>query len=362
MDKQNFMAVKLKNEVVVKKPGECVAAATVSCSPRCLPLCSHHSRPVCPDCRRIAGQQFIIDSLKSCTVNVFDHCQQVTIDDCEHCSMVLGPCEDSVFVRDCNNCTVHVIAQQLRVRGCVDCTFFLWVPTDPVIEASHGLRIGQWHTAYPGLTTHMADAQLNPSDPNKWNQVYDFTPDEDGGEVHWRRVANHPLVEMKIAGVDAPSDSPLRPTVTTSPSSSPPVPKAKPKLAAAPDSAPEPEPAVAAETTEQQTTGPKFFRVVYNGVVTVRDGPNREAKEVGERMKGDVVEAAEVSDGWIRLQPPPGFSGGERWICAKVGTTLLLDELSPSEVSKQTPRAATKPPTSTKQQSGKLSAPCGQMR
>lgn len=291
-----------------------------------------------------------MDNLKSCKVNVFDHCQQVTIDDCEDCDIVLGPCEDSVFVRDCSNCTVHAVAQQLRVRGCVDCTFFLWVPTDPVIESSHGLRIGQWHVAYPGLTAHMAHAKLNPSDVNKWSQVYDFTPDDGAGEVHWRRVATHPQVAMKIAGVDAPCDSPLRPTSSMSKPSSPVAVKAKPKVVAGPESEP------AGEKATEQKTGPRFFRVVYNGVVTVRDGPSREANEVGERLKGDVVEAAEVSDGWIRLQPPPGFSGGERWVCAKVGTTLLLDELSPSEVPKQTPPPVAKPKASTGQQSGKLSA------
>ena len=200
---------------------------------------------------------------------------------------------------------------------------------------------------YPGLTAHMAQAKLNPSDVNKWTQVYDFTPDDSAGELHWRRVATHPPVAMKIAGVDVPCDSPLRPTRSTSNPSSSPAVSPKPKVAASP----KPEPAAAAKTQENPP-GPRFFRVVYNGVVTVRDGPTREANEVGERMKGDIVEAAEVGDGWIRLQPPPGFSGGERWICAKVGTTLLMDELSPSEVPKQTPAPIAKPQSSTEQHSG----------
>ena len=107
-----------------------------------------------------------MDNLKGCQVHVFDHCQQVTIDDCEDSTIVIGPCQDSVFARDCKNCVIHVVAQQLRTRGCLDCTFFLWVPTEPVIEASVGLRIGAWHVSYPGLSRHMQAAQLNPTDPN----------------------------------------------------------------------------------------------------------------------------------------------------------------------------------------------------
>jgi hypothetical protein len=264
---------------------------------------------------------------------------------------VLGPCEDSVFVRDCNNCTVHVIAQQLRLRGCVDCTFFLWVPTDPVIEASHGLRIGQWHLAYPGLTAHMRSAKLNPDDTNKWSQVYDFTPDADGeGEVHWRRVATHPEVAMRIDGVDAPCDTPLRAAPASSSPASPAggMPKPKPKPAAT---------ALSAAAVKEQPAGPRFFRVVYSGVVTVRDSPNREANEVGERMKGEVVEAVEVRDGWIRLMPPPGFTGDERWVCTKVGTTLLLDEMSASEIPKRAPPASEKPASPGEPGKGELQHP-----
>ena len=227
---------------------------------------------------------------------------------------MLGPCEDSVFARDCKNCTIHVMAQQLRTRGCVDCTFFLWVPTDPVIESSHGLRIGQWHVAYPGLSSQMEKAKLNAADTNKWSQVYDFTPDEDDGEVHWRRVAAHPEVSMKIEGVAAPSDSPLRGAATApaaAPASPTPVARKSPVRAAA----------APAASVPAAAKGPRYFKVVYSGVVTVRDGPSRDAGEVGERMKGDIVEAVEVRDGWIQLQAPPGYTGDDRWVCTKVGTT-----------------------------------------
>ena len=73
----------------------------------------------------------------------------------------------------------------------------------------------------------MAHAKLNPEDVNKWSQVYDFTPDDAGGEVHWRRVATHPQVAMQIAGVDAPCDSPLRRMPSTSNPASPAAVKAK---------------------------------------------------------------------------------------------------------------------------------------
>jgi protein XRP2 len=85
-DKSNYMAVQLTGQTVLKKPGD------------------------------IAGQQFIMDNLKQCKVKVLDHVEQVTIDDCDDCEIVIGPAESSVFVRDCKNCTFHVMCQQLRTR------------------------------------------------------------------------------------------------------------------------------------------------------------------------------------------------------------------------------------------------------
>ena len=284
-----------------------------------------------------------MDNLKGCQVHVFDHCQQVTIDDCEDSTIVIGPCQDSVFARDCKNCVIHVVAQQLRTRGCLDCTFFLWVPTEPVIEASVGLRIGAWHVSYPGLSRHMQAAQLNPTDPNMWDHVCDCTPaDEDDGE-HWRRVARRPELPMKIEGVDAPCDTPLPKPAPASPVSASPVASPRPARSAAATAAAPAAAAPAAAAPAEQPAAPdsgaasasgeaRYFRVVYSGVVAVRDGPSRDASEVGERMPGDIVEAAEVQEGWIRLQPPPGFTGGPRWVCAKVGTTTLLDEVPLSEV------------------------------
>ena len=71
LDKRNYMALNLEDTVVTKKPGQ------------------------------IDGQQFVIQFCKRCTIHVLDHCAQVTIDDCEDCEVIIGPCSDAVFARDC---------------------------------------------------------------------------------------------------------------------------------------------------------------------------------------------------------------------------------------------------------------------
>jgi hypothetical protein len=50
-----------------------------------------------------------------------------------------GPCADSVFARDCRDCTFHAVCQQWRTRDCTDCKLSLWCPNEPVIEGCTGM-------------------------------------------------------------------------------------------------------------------------------------------------------------------------------------------------------------------------------
>ena len=145
---------------------------------------------------QIDGQQFLIDGAEDCVIRVLDNCAQVwqpctislppslveltlcapaqvTIDDAKKCEIVIGPCEDSLFVRDCEDCVVHAVCRQLRTRNCVRCKFFLWVLTEPVIESSHSLEFGEWHTSYPQLDAQFGNAKLDPAEPNLCKKIYD---------------------------------------------------------------------------------------------------------------------------------------------------------------------------------------------
>ena len=157
----------------------------------------------------IAGQQFLCDGIENCTIHVLDHCAQVTIDDAKRCEIIIGPCEDSVFVRDCEDCVVHAVCRQLRTRNCYRCKFFLYVLTDPIIESSHSCEIGEWHIAYPLLDKQFALANLDPLEPNLCHKVYDFTPEEFPDTTHWTAVVPIPKPRL-IAGVgDAEPINPL---------------------------------------------------------------------------------------------------------------------------------------------------------
>lgn len=126
----------------------------------------------------VNGQQFIIQNCKDSNIYIFDHTATVSIDDCTGCKIFLGPIHTSVFVRNCSDCVIALACQQFRTRDCRKLTVFLCVTTQPIIEASTGIRLACLQCHYTNIEAHFRQAQLSVFN-NNWAKVHDFTPVQD---------------------------------------------------------------------------------------------------------------------------------------------------------------------------------------
>lgn len=82
---------------------------------------------------------------------------------------------------------VGICSKQLRTRDCVQCDFYLYSQTDPIIETSSAMRFAPFNGAYNGLRQHFMAARLDPTN-NHWSRVYDFNdPDKSG--ANWCIIA-----------------------------------------------------------------------------------------------------------------------------------------------------------------------------
>ena len=106
---------------------------------------------------------------------------------------------------------VHAVCRQLRTRDCVRCKFFLYVLTDPIIESSHSCEFGAWHISYPRLDAHFAAAHLDPSEPNLYCKVYDFTGDVvlGDGAPHWTKAEPRKARRIELENVQGEPVNPL---------------------------------------------------------------------------------------------------------------------------------------------------------
>ncbi|KAI9987130.1 hypothetical protein PInf_023005 [Phytophthora infestans] len=143
----------------------------------------------------INGQQFLIEECHNCDIFLLDHCTSVQIDACTNCRIVVGPCEGSVFLRNCKRCTVVCAVQQFRARDCEDASVYLYSSTEPIIETSSGLRFACFPLTYFSLQEQFRQAKFSPWN-NKWSEIFDFTPDHGGWKPLPMRRHESPLAEM----------------------------------------------------------------------------------------------------------------------------------------------------------------------
>lgn len=94
----------------------------------------------------INGQQFIIEDCSDCDVFLLDNCTSVQIDECVNCRIVVGPCQASLFLRNCKRCTLVCAVQQFRTRDCVDVDVYLYSATGTTVfvNASWQSNILRW--------------------------------------------------------------------------------------------------------------------------------------------------------------------------------------------------------------------------
>lgn len=67
----------------------------------------------------------------------------------------------SVFIRDCKNCKIVVACQQFRTRDCSKIDIFLCCNTQPIIEASSGMKFACYQYHYPELKSKCLAHQIN---------------------------------------------------------------------------------------------------------------------------------------------------------------------------------------------------------
>jgi len=157
----DYRCSQLKGEVVVKKPGD------------------------------VNGVQFLVEDCSDTQVFLVDKVGPIAMDNCKGCTVICGPSDSSVFIRDCSDCDVVVGCQQLRLRDCKNMRIFLHSQTGPIIESSSNIRFGCYSYDYFGITKHFKEHGFYLL-KNLWFSVYDFTPAVD------YETCNHSLLEPSI--------------------------------------------------------------------------------------------------------------------------------------------------------------------
>merc|ERR1712124_237982 len=122
----------------------------------------------------LGGQSLSVEEIEDCEMYICDTSAQALVDACKRCVIVLGPCESSAFIRECEDCICWLACQQLRTRDCKNCTFYLYSKTEPIIETSENLSFAPWTAKYPKCSQQFEQINFDPA-RNYWNAIFDFS-------------------------------------------------------------------------------------------------------------------------------------------------------------------------------------------
>ncbi len=150
----------------------------------------------------LCGAQFIIADCEDCDICLLDNTSTVSVDRCKGCRILVGPCDSSVFIRDCRDCTFAVATRQLRTRDCRDIDMRLFCGTAPVIEKTRRLRLACWEGGWFELERQLDVCALSPFQ-NRWAQVHDFTPGGGGGGQNWSLIDSGGDAAARFQAFDA---------------------------------------------------------------------------------------------------------------------------------------------------------------
>ena len=123
---------------------------------------------------QINGQQFILQNLANCTVELFDFLDSINMDDCTNSTFLIGPLSNSIIVTNCSNCVIIVAAKQVRLNFCENIKLYIYSSTDPALQGSKKITIAPYNLVIPNLRELIDKAELNIAH-NRWNKIHDFT-------------------------------------------------------------------------------------------------------------------------------------------------------------------------------------------
>ncbi|XP_075224904.1 tubulin-binding cofactor C [Lycorma delicatula] len=121
----------------------------------------------------VDGKDVEISLLHDCTVVLFGTPSTLHVTNTDKCKIFSGPVSTSVFVENCNDCTLVFPCQQLRVHTTRNTKFYIHVTSRAIIEDSDQVQFAPFNWHYEGIKEHFKHAGLD-TDRNNWNLVDDF--------------------------------------------------------------------------------------------------------------------------------------------------------------------------------------------
>ncbi|GBG27353.1 Tubulin-specific chaperone C [Hondaea fermentalgiana] len=151
----------------------------------------------------VSGGALTLCELSNCEIVVLDYAGQVTAERLVNCRVFVAACAGSCMLRGCRGSVFTMATKQCRVLDSHDCTLFLDIQGDPVIEKSSAMYFGAHNASHPVLASLYKRGGIHIDGEGSWSSVFDFSADEaKGGQRNWNTIeAGQPLIDVRTGGL-----------------------------------------------------------------------------------------------------------------------------------------------------------------
>jgi len=121
----------------------------------------------------VIGQDVMLSQLSNCTVIIKSNPITLHATHLTNCILKCGPVQTSIYLDNCNNCTLSLACQQLRAHNSRETNIYLHVTSKGIIEDCNDIKVAPYNLKYDGLNEQFQKIGLDAS-TNNWNQLDDF--------------------------------------------------------------------------------------------------------------------------------------------------------------------------------------------
>lgn len=122
---------------------------------------------------QILNQDVMLSNLKNCTVSFKANPITLHATNLTNCVLKCAPVQTSIYLENCNFCTLSLACQQLRAHNSKDSKIYLHVTSKGIIEDCQGIQVAPYDLDYSGIEEQFEKLGLDIK-INHWNQLDDF--------------------------------------------------------------------------------------------------------------------------------------------------------------------------------------------
>lgn len=122
---------------------------------------------------QVAKKDVSLEKLSNCTVYIKGFPSTLHLNNLDNCRIFSGPVSTSVFAANCNNSTLVIACQQLRLHSSQNIDIYLHVTSRAIMEDCSKVAIAPYNWRYENIDQHFLDAGLD-KQVNNWRCVDDF--------------------------------------------------------------------------------------------------------------------------------------------------------------------------------------------